>query len=103
MLSGGESSDMEDFSRENIGPEVKPYVPTQKYDPERSREWVRAGIAILAILLFAVTVALSFYALILTQRTASDIKEFLTVVLPAVSAVVSGVLGFYYGSAKARD
>jgi hypothetical protein len=69
------------------------------YNPDKWREQIRGGIAILALLVFAVLVIFYFYE---AGHAAGDawlrIQDAMKVMLPAVTSLMGTVLGFYFGS-----
>lgn len=80
-----------------------PYSPEDErevrpYDPSRTREWVRAAIALLLIGLLTGTIAASFAILWIGPFGISDTKELLAVLLSPLVGLVGAATGFYYGS-----
>lgn len=69
------------------------------YNPDKGRELIRGGIAILALLVFAVLVIFYFYeASHATGDSWLRIQDAMKVMLPAVTSLMGTVLGFYFGS-----
>jgi hypothetical protein len=57
--------------------------------------------ASLFVLLFT-TILLAFAIFLLSPRPMADLKDFLIVIVPPVTSLVSAVVGFYYGSTRDR-
>jgi hypothetical protein len=59
---------------------------------------VRLILALLLALTFLATIGGGFWGALLAPAKWADVKDWLQVVLPAVTAVVSTAIGFYFGT-----
>ena len=73
---------------------------TEPYDPEPGRERLRGAIASGLLGLLALVVLFSFALFLWTSRASADGKDFVAIILPSITGLVSAVVGFYYGSSK---
>lgn len=80
-------------------------TPTKvPFDPEPGRERLRGWFAAALILLLFVVIALAFALFLLSPRPVGELTDFLIIVIPPVTSLVSAVVGFYYGSStRGRD
>ena len=72
------------------------------FDPEPGRERLRGRIAAALIVLLFLVILLAFAVLLLSPRPMADLKDFLIVIVPPITSLVSAVVGFYYGSTRDR-
>lgn len=70
---------------------------TQGYDPNRTRESIRSGLAIGLTVLLAVVVLAVVGATVFGDYPVAEAKELLSVVLAPLVALVGAATGFYYG------
>jgi len=71
--------------------------PVQEFGPSRrtvTEEFIRALLAIIFAAAFAGAVGISY----LHIGSWSDAKEWLQIVLPAITALLGAAIGFYYGT-----
>ncbi len=70
------------------------YAKPRVVDPDR----VRYRLAVILAVTFLATIGASFWGATRGTTTWNNVKEWLQVVLPAVTAVVSTAVGFYFGT-----
>jgi hypothetical protein len=70
------------------------YKRPSTVDPDR----VRYRLAVLLAVAFLATIGFSFWGAMRGTTTWDNVKEWLQAVLPAVTAVVSTAVGFYFGT-----
>ncbi len=70
------------------------YARPRKVDPDS----VRYRLAVILAVTFLVTIGASFWGATRSTTTWNNVKEWLQAVLPAVTAVVSTAVGFYFGT-----
>jgi hypothetical protein len=68
--------------------------PPKPVDPEK----VRYRLAVILAITFLGTIAVGFWGALRGTATWDNVKEWLQAVLPAVTAVVSTAVGFYFGT-----
>jgi hypothetical protein len=68
--------------------------PPKLVDPER----VRYRLAVILAITFLGTIGVGFWGATRGTATWNNVKEWLQAVLPAVTAVVSTAVGFYFGT-----
>jgi len=102
-MPDGEASEREPEAEPNDGLqlEVADISPPERAVQERGvrgrlvgEETVRAGLAVLLLILVAVVV---IFALI-RASTWEDTKELLDIVLPALTGLLGSAVGFYFGT-----
>jgi hypothetical protein len=70
------------------------YKRPSAVDPDR----VRYRLAVILAVTFLATIGFSFWGAMRGTTTWDNVKEWLQAVLPAVTAVVSTAVGFYFGT-----
>ena len=73
-----------------------PVTPLRLFDAEPGRERVRAALALILVLLFAMMVVSSLAAAIISDSTGNRLKPLLDTLLPPVVALCGSAIGFYY-------
>jgi len=70
------------------------YTKPSEVDPDR----VRYRLAVVLAVTFLATIGVGFWGAMRGTTTWNNVKEWLQAVLPAVTAVVSTAVGFYFGT-----
>ena len=102
-IEGGATGKFEDIG--GVAIEQSPLInpATKIYDPERQRDWVRSITTYVFIGIFAVTIFGSMAIIIWDNTAWANAKEFLQIMLPAETALIGSVVGFYFGSQSRRN
>jgi hypothetical protein len=77
----------------DLGPPVS-YTKPSDVDPDK----VRYRLALVLAVTFLATIGVGFWGAMRGTTTWNNVKEWLQAVLPAVTAVVSTAVGFYFGT-----
>jgi hypothetical protein len=72
------------------------YAKPSTVDPDK----VRYVLAVILAVTFLATIGVSFWGAMRGTTTWGNVKEWLQAVLPAVTAVVSTAVGFYFGTQR---
>jgi hypothetical protein len=67
------------------------------YDPEPHRERMRGALAIGLVAMLGGTILLGYIALWWDWASASEVKDFLSVVMSPLVALAGSAVGFYFG------
>lgn len=80
-----------------VGP-LKTILVERPSDPEERRDRVRAFTTGAFIIIFGLTVLLSFVIVIFYSSAWANAKELIQFMLPAETALIGSAVGFYFGS-----
>lgn len=77
---------------------VEPPAVTRTPAPGEAADKMRGYLAIAVLAIFAITILLSFYALLKGPGQWANAKQLLEVVLPIETGILGTALGYYFGS-----
>ena len=88
---------------ENEVPRAGTPVTVVPYDPGRTREWIRGGLALGLAGLMAAVILMVVWATLFHAYDTKSARDLIGLVLTPLIGLVGAATGFYYGGDRALD